>query len=116
MLAGQPSGRNFIVKFSEGLENEETSMTTEQTVQSKMDLAGLSEASMDCFLETIEEFESWNDTLNVKLPDQKLAFVYRTWVSNLGRHRGAGARHNRGREGQDSLGDLLRPQPIAPVP
>ena len=113
MLAGQPSGHNFIVKFSEGLENEETSMTTEQTVQSKMDLAGL---SMDCFLETIEEFESWNDTLNVKLPDQKLAFVYRTWVSNLGRHRGAGARHNRGREGQDSLGDLLRHQPIAPVP
>ena len=29
MLEGQPSGRNFLVKFTEGMENEETSMTTE---------------------------------------------------------------------------------------
>ena len=88
MLEGQPSGRNFLVKFTEGMENEETSMTTEHTVQSKMDLiqrTGLSEATMDCFLATIEEYEMWNETLNVKVPDAKLAFIYRAWVGNLGK-------------------------------
>ena len=63
-------------------------MTTEHTVQSKMDLiqrTGLSEATMDCFLATIEEYEMWNETLNVKVPDAKLAFIYRGWVGNLGK-------------------------------
>ena len=88
LLEGQPSGRNFIKMFLEDMDGQETSMTTEHTVQSKMDLiqkAGLSEATMDCFLATIEEFELWNDTLNIKVPEPKLAFIYRSWVGNLSR-------------------------------
>ena len=70
--SAQGSGRKFVVLFQQEMDDTEVSFTSENTVQAKMQAilaGGLSEATMECLNNLINDYELWHDALAVKIPD-----------------------------------------------
>ena len=68
------------------MDENEVSFTSENTVQAKMQAilaGGLSEATMECLNNLINDYELWHDALAVKIPDAQRAFAYKKLVVGL---------------------------------
>ena len=84
--AAQGSGRRFVVRFQQEMDENEVSFTSENTVQAKMQAilaGGLGEATMECLNNLINDYELWHNALAVKIPDAQRAFAYKKLVVGL---------------------------------
>ena len=82
------SGRLFIKLMSEEIQEEEMSMTGENTIQAKIDVivrSGLTEATMHNLYYMMEVYEEWANALplDAQVTDSKKAYIYQKWVCDL---------------------------------